>query len=85
MKLMAVRRFQSQMGRLPEALRSVAIAIMEHGHAVDLGDRHRKARNGVGLPEVPPTVLARPEMMEEIQAIVRAREFAKFVEKGGDE
>jgi CoB--CoM heterodisulfide reductase subunit C len=83
--VMAVRRYQSQMGRLPEALRSISANIMEFGHAVDLGDKHKKARASVGLPEVPPTVLAHPEMMEGLQAIVNSREFAKFLEKGGGE
>jgi CoB--CoM heterodisulfide reductase subunit C len=83
--VMAVRRYQSQMGRLPEALRSISSNILEIGHAVDLQDKHKKARKAVGLPEVPPTVLAHPEMMEEVRAIVGAREFIKFVRKGGDE
>jgi heterodisulfide reductase subunit C len=80
---MAVRRYQSQMGKLPEALRSISANILEHGHAVDLGDKHKKARVAVGLPEVPPTVLSHPDMLAELKAIVGAREFIKFVEKGG--
>ncbi|NIS12462.1 MAG: 4Fe-4S dicluster domain-containing protein, partial [Thermoplasmata archaeon] len=66
--VMAVRRYQSQMGKLPEALRAIAGNIMEYGHAVDLGEKHKKARKAVGLPEVPPTVLAHPDMMKDIQA-----------------
>ena len=83
--VMAVRRYQSQMGRFPEALRSIASNILELGHAVDLQDKHRKARAAVGLPEVPPTILQHPEMLEEIRKIVGAREFIKFVEKGDDQ
>lgn len=82
--VMAVRRYQSQMGRLPEALRSIASNILTQGHAVDLQEKHKKARVAVGLPEVPSTILQHPEMLEEIRKIVGAREFIKFVEKGGD-
>jgi CoB--CoM heterodisulfide reductase subunit C len=82
--VMAVRRYQSQLGRLPEALRAIASNVVKMGHAVDLQEKHKKARLSVGLAEVPPTILQHPEMLEEVKGIVAAREFLKLIEKGGD-
>ncbi|UCC92248.1 MAG: 4Fe-4S dicluster domain-containing protein [Thermoplasmata archaeon] len=82
--VMAVRRYQSQLGKLPEALRAISGNVLEMGHAVDLQEKHKKARVSVGLPEVPPTILQHPEMLEEVRSIVAARELMGLLEKGGD-
>jgi heterodisulfide reductase subunit C len=82
--VMAVRRFQSQNGALPDALRLVSQNILKYGHAVDLQDKHKKARVAVGLEEVPSTILKHPEMLDEVRRIVTNREFLHLIEKGGE-
>jgi CoB--CoM heterodisulfide reductase subunit C len=83
--VMAIRRYQSKNGLLPEALRSVSRNILSTGHSVDLEDKHKKARAAVGLPEVPPTILKHPEMLEELKAIMEAREVVNVIAKGGED
>ena len=82
--VMAIRRYQSQEGKLPQALRSIANNIITLGHSVDIEDKHKKARASVGLPELPPTIIGHPEMLKEVKAIVEARGLADFLSDGGE-
>jgi heterodisulfide reductase subunit C len=82
---MAIRRYQSQEGKLPDALRKIANNIITLGHSVDIEDKHKKARASVGLPELPPTIIRHPEMLGEIKAIIEARELTKYLSGGGDD
>ena len=82
--VMAVRRYQSRNGRLPPTLKKIARNILEFGHSVDLQDKHKKARAAVGLPEMPPTILKHPELIEELRSIVDAFEVSDHIVEGGE-
>lgn len=82
--VMAIRRLQSQEGMLPEAIRRICLNILANGHAIEVEDKHKKARKAVGLPELPPTALSHPEALEEIKAIVESRGLAALKGRGGE-
>lgn len=82
--VMAIRRYQSQGGKLPETLRSVSANILAFGHSVNFEDKHKKARVAVGLPEMPPTIIKHPEMLDEVKRIVEAGNIMSIIEGGGE-
>lgn len=82
--IMAIRRIQSQDGLLPKPLRKVCSNLMQWGHTVNVEEKHRKARQAVGLPELPPTIISHPEMEGDMRAIAEARGIIDLIEGGGD-
>ena len=55
------------------------VFVMNTGHGVPINDKTKALRAEIGLPEVPPTVHAYPEALEEIQKICQACEFDKLI------
>lgn len=50
------------------------------GHTVTINDKIKALRKGMGLPEVPPTVLNNNNAMADLQKILKATQFDKIAE-----
>lgn len=67
----------------------VARTVVRTGHTIELGEDDREKRVSLGLPEVPPTVLADPAALEEVRMLLSRVGFSQrvheaFESKEGD-
>ncbi|MBC7114827.1 MAG: 4Fe-4S dicluster domain-containing protein [Archaeoglobi archaeon] len=67
--IFAIRRFQAENGRVPEAQKEVAKNIYTLGHAITIA-KAKELRKKLGLEELPPTAAKYPEAIEELQKII---------------
>ena len=63
-----------------DAHKKTANNLVKYGHTVDLNDKVKAMRASLGLPEVPPTVLANEKAAEDFQKILAKTGFQKLVE-----
>ena len=67
-------------GHIREQHKGTATNLMKYGHTVNVKDDISKLRVEMGLPEVPPTVLANPAAKADLDKILAATGFNKIVE-----
>ncbi len=67
-------------GKMRPQHKGTATNLAQFGHAVPVSDKISKLRLDLGLPEVPPTVLANPAAKADLDKILKATGFDKIVE-----
>lgn len=60
--------------------KKTAQKLLETGHAVPLDEANREMRKELGIPEIPPTVHASEEALDDVKAIMKATGFKKLIE-----
>ena len=73
------RNEAAKAGYMADAHKATGSFVIKTGHGVPINDKTKALRAEIGLPEVPPTVHAHPEALEEIQKICAACEFDKLI------
>ena len=76
----AIRNIAVQNGKMFDAHKKTANNLIAYGHTVDLNDKVKDLRKSLGLPEVPPTVLANEKAKADFDKILAKVGFAKLVE-----
>lgn len=75
----ALRNIAVQEGKMNGGHKKVAENLIKYGHTVDCNDKVKAQRKALGLPEVPPTVLANEKAMADFQKILDLTNFKKLV------
>jgi len=78
--VVALRNIAVAEGHMKDAHKKTATSLYKSGHTVPLGDKQKALRAQMGLPEVPPTVLANKAAMDDLVKILNATGFNKIVE-----
>ena len=73
------RNEAAKAGYMADAHKATGSFVIKTGHGVPINDKTKALRTDIGLPELPPTVHAFPEALEEIQKICAACEFDKLI------
>ncbi len=73
------RNEAAKAGYMADAHKATGSFVIKTGHGVPINDKTKALRTEIGLPELPPTVHAFPEALEEIQKICAACEFDKLI------
>lgn len=73
------RNEAAKAGYMADAHKATGSFVIKTGHGVPINDKTKALRADIGLPELPPTVHAYPEALEEIQKICAACEFDKLI------
>lgn len=73
------RNEAAKAGYMADAHKATGSFVIKTGHGVPINDKTKALRTDIGLPELPPTVHAYPEALEEIQKICAACEFDKLI------
>lgn len=73
------RNEAAKAGYMADAHKATGSFVIKTGHGVPINDKTKALRTEIGLPELPPTVHAYPEALEEIQKICAACEFDKLI------
>lgn len=73
------RNEAAKAGYMADAHKATGSFVIKTGHGVPINDKTKALRADIGLPELPPTVHAFPEALEEIQKICAACEFDKLI------
>ncbi|MBO7518820.1 MAG: CoB--CoM heterodisulfide reductase subunit C [Methanobrevibacter sp.] len=73
------RNEAAKAGYMADAHKATGSFVINTGHGVPINDKTKALRTDIGLPELPPTVHAYPEALEEIQKICAACEFDKLI------
>jgi len=75
----AIRNIAVANGKMYEGHKKVAKNLIAYGHTVDNPDRIKALRKSLGLPEVPPTVLANESAKADLDKILKATGFDGLV------
>ena len=67
-------------GHINATNKNTATNLYTMGHSVPINDEIKNMRKSLGLPEVPPTVLANQKAYEDLKVILDAAGFNKIVE-----
>ena len=78
--ILAIRNIAIQQGKMYDAHKKTANNLVKYGHTVDLNDKVKAMRASLGLPEVPPTVLANEKASADFAKILAKTGFDKLVE-----
>jgi heterodisulfide reductase subunit C len=78
--VIALRNIAVANGKMHETHKKTAINLVKYGHTVDINDKVKAKRKELGLPEVPPTVLANKKAFDDFETILKATGFDKLVE-----
>ena len=73
------RNEAAKAGYMADAHKATGSYVIKFGHGVPINDKTKDLRKAIGLDELPPTVHAFPEALEEIQKICAACEFDKLI------
>ena len=73
------RNEAAKAGYMADAHKATGSFVIKTGHGVPINDKTKALRADIGLPELPPTVHAFPEALEEVQKICAACEFDKLI------
>ncbi len=77
--IIALRNMDVAGGHMYDSHRKTGENLLEIGHSVSFGDKQKKLRAGMGLEEVPPTVLANEKAMADFKKILEVSGFGKLV------
>lgn len=78
--VIALRNIAVANGKMYPAHKKTGQNLIEYGHTVSINDKVKAQRKELGLPEVPPTVLANEKAMADLGVILEATGFKKLVE-----
>lgn len=78
--VLAIRNIAIQQGKMYDAHKKTATNLVKYGHTVDCPDKIKAMRASLGLPEVPPTVLANEAAAADFQKLLAKTGFDKLVE-----
>ena len=73
------RNEAAKAGYMADAHKATGSYVIKFGHGVPINDKTKALRKEIGLDELPPTVHAFPEALEEVQKICAACEFDKLI------
>ena len=73
------RNEAAKAGYMADAHKATGSYVIKFGHGVPINDKTKDLRKAIGLDELPPTVHAFPEALEEVQKICAACEFDKLI------
>ena len=73
------RNEAAKAGYMADAHKATGSYVIKFGHGVPINDKTKELRKAIGLDELPPTVHAFPEALEEVQKICAACEFDKLI------
>ena len=68
-------------GHMRPQHKGTATNLVKYGHTVDVKDKISQLRAELGLPEIPPTVLANEKAKADLDVILKATGFDKIVEE----
>ena len=74
-----LRNIAVEKGRIADGHRAVANNLINYGHTVNINDKVKAQRKDLGLPEVPPTVMANKNAKADFDKIVKKTGFDKLV------
>ncbi|MFA6805492.1 MAG: CoB--CoM heterodisulfide reductase subunit C [Candidatus Methanomethylophilaceae archaeon] len=78
--VVALRNIAVAEGHIRANHKKTATSFYKTGHTVPINDKIKAERKAMGLPEVPPTVLANKDAMDQLDKILDATGFNKIVE-----
>ncbi len=78
--VVALRNIAVSEGHIRANHKVTATNFFKTGHTVPINDKVKALRKGMGLSEVPPTVLANKEAMAQLETILKATGFNEIVE-----
>lgn len=78
--VIALRNMAVAEGHIKAPHKKTATNFYTMGHSVPINDEIKNMRKSLGLPEVPPTVLANQKAYEDLKVILDAAGFNKIVE-----
>ncbi len=78
--VVAIRNIAVKKGKMFDAHKKTATNLIQYGHAVDINDKVKAMRAELGLPEVPPTLLANDKAKADFDKIIAKVGFDKLVE-----
>jgi heterodisulfide reductase subunit C len=73
------RNEAAKAGYMADAHKATGSYVIKFGHGVPINDKTKDLRKAIGLDELPPTVHAFPEALEEVQKICASCEFDKLI------
>ena len=76
----ALRNMAVAEGHIKAPHKKTATNLYTMGHSVPINDEIKNMRKSLGLPELPPTVLANQKAYEDLKVILDAAGFNKIVE-----
>ena len=74
-----LRNIAVEKGKIADGHRAVANNLISYGHTVNINDKVKAQRKDLGLPEVPPTVMADKKAKADFDKIVKKTGFDKLV------
>lgn len=77
--VIALRNIAVANGKMYDAHKKTASNLIKFGHTVPINDEVKSQRKELGLPEVPPTVLANEKAKADLDAIFKATGFTKLI------
>ena len=77
--VIALRNIAVANGKMYDAHKKTADNLVKFGHTVSINDKVKTQRAELGLPEVPPTVLANEKAKADLDAIFEATGFGKLI------
>ncbi|MDY0294138.1 MAG: CoB--CoM heterodisulfide reductase subunit C [Candidatus Methanomethylophilaceae archaeon] len=77
--IIALRNIAVDNGHMYDEHKKVATALSKYGHTVSINDNVKAQRKDLGLPEVPPTVLANDKAKADLDKILKATGFDKII------
>lgn len=78
--VVALRNIAVAEGHIKPNHKGTATNLYNLGHTVPINDKIKDLRKSMGLPEVPPTVMANKDAMDDLVKILNATGFNKIVE-----
>ncbi len=73
--VIALRNMAVAQGHIKPAHKKTATNLYTFGHTLGINDDVKAQRKALGLPEVPPTVMANPEAFNQFKALLEAAKF----------
>lgn len=71
----ALRNIAVKQGKINDGHKAVAKNLIAYGHTVNINDKVKAQRKELGLPEVPPTVMANKKAMDDLTKIMKITGF----------
>ena len=77
--VIALRNIAVANGKMFDAHKKTGENLLKYGHSVSFGDKQKAQRAEMGLPEVPPTVLANDKAKADFDIILKECGFGKLI------
>ncbi len=77
--VIALRNIAVANGKMHDSHKKTADNLLKYGHTVDCNDKVKDQRTKLGLPQVPPTVLANENAKKDLDTLFQATGFQKLI------